>query len=244
MKNTKKHYKSISFKLNDGKKIQRVNSPFATKEAYSGARTNLMFSNKGEECPVYIVTSAVPNEGKSITCVNLAISFAMMGKNTLIIDFDMRNPTIHRFFKQKQEHGVSELLAGMEQEINYQKTTYDNLWILHAGMTPPNPSELLSGEITSELLKYAKKKFDYIFIDTPPIEIVTDVSIVAEHATGVIIVVRSGNTESFVLKHSVSLLENVKANIVGFILNDSNPKNQGYSKKYAYKNKYSGYYGD
>lgn len=242
MKISKFDKTNIKFNQNDAKKVLRANSPFAIKEAYSKARTNLMFTNKGEQCPVYVVTSSLPNDGKSITCLNIAISFALMGKKTLVIDFDMRNPTIHRFFKNQQEHGASEILAGLDQEVNFQKTTYDNLWILSAGKTPPNPAELLSGETAAQLLKFAKQNFDIIFIDTPPIELVADVSIVSKIVTGVVIVVRCGITESPILRHSVSLLNNVEANIVGFILNEVNPKKQGY-KSYSKNYKYYNYYG-
>ncbi len=235
MRSSKKKTKTKRFRANDIKKLLKHNSPFAIREAYNAARTNLMFTNTGDGSPVYIVTSAVPNDGKSITCLNLAISFAMMGKKTLVMDFDMRNPSLHRFFKLQQEHGVSELLAGLDQQISFKETIYENLWMVSSGKTPPNPAELLSGERAAKILQFAKEKFDYIFIDTPPVEIVTDVMVVAKQVTGVIVVVRSGITDGSILKHSIMSLEQGGARIVGFILNDLSPKNYTYGKKNMYK---------
>ncbi len=232
------HHKIEGFKRSDIKKMLNDNSPFAIKEAYNSVRTNLMFTNKGEACPVYVVTSAMPNDGKTINCVNVAISFAQMGKKTLVIDADMRNPTVHQIFGLPLQDGVSEILAGMVTSVNIKPTDYNNLFILTAGKIPPNPAELLSGEKMDILLKFVRGRFDYIFIDTPPVEVVTDASVLAKKVTGFILVVRNGTTELPVIKHAVSILEQVDADIVGFVLNDINPKNQWYYKDYKNSYKY------
>lgn len=104
--------KNMHFSREDQKKILSSSSPFIVKEAYSSIRTNLLFSQKGDECPVFIVTSPTANNGKSINSVNMAVSFAQMGKKTLLIDADMRNPTVHRLFSIPVKNGLSEILAG------------------------------------------------------------------------------------------------------------------------------------
>ena len=103
--------KNMHFSREDQKKILSSSSPFIVKEAYSSIRTNLLFSQKGDECPVFIVTSPTANNGKSINSVNMAVSFAQMGKKTLLIDADMRNPTVHRLFSIPVKNGLSEILA-------------------------------------------------------------------------------------------------------------------------------------
>ena len=103
---------SKSFSREDTKKILAPDSPFVIKEAYSSIRTNLLFMQKGEKCPIFVVTSPTANNGKTINSINLAVSFAQMGKRTLLIDSDMRNPTIHRMFSIPVKNGLSEILAG------------------------------------------------------------------------------------------------------------------------------------
>jgi capsular exopolysaccharide synthesis family protein len=223
------------FKKTDAKKILKTDSPFAIKEAYISARTNLMFSNMGENCPVYLVTSPLPNDGKSINCINLAISFAQMDKKILVIDMDMRNPTIHQLLNLPLEHGVSEILAGLDTNVEIKETHVENLFMISAGRLPPNPAELLSGKKIDRLIRDAQDHYDYIFIDVPPVEVVSDASIVAKKVTGVILVIRNGLTDISVVKHSISTLEQVEAPAVGFILNDVNPKNQSIHTNYKYR---------
>ena len=113
--------KNMHFSREDQKKILSSSSPFIVKEAYSSIRTNLLFSQKGDECPVFIVTSPTANNGKSINSVNMAVSFAQMGKKTLLIDADMRNPTVHRLFSIPVKNGLSEILAGLTDTSPYRK---------------------------------------------------------------------------------------------------------------------------
>lgn len=233
-----KQDKTEGFKKSDIRKMLNNDTPFAIKEAYNSVRTNLMFTNKGEACPIYVVTSAMPNDGKTINCINVAISFAQMGKRTLIIDADMRNPTVHHIFGMSLQDGLSEILAGMVTNVNIKPTELDCLSVLSAGKIPPNPAELLSGEKLEILLKFVRNRFDYIFIDTPPVEVVTDASVLAKKVTGFLLVVRNGVTDLSVIKHSVSTLEQVDASVVGFLLNDINPKNQRYYKNYNNKHRY------
>lgn len=220
------------------KRLLTAETPFAIKEAYSAIRTNLMFTSRGETCPVYAVTSSGPSEGKTTNCVNLAVSFAQMEKRVLLIDADLRKPTVNKYFGVSCGDGLSEFLAGMQNEVNLRHTNIKNLAILTGGKCPPNPAELLSCSKMKELLDFFKQHFDCIFIDTPPVELVTDASVISEVVTGYIFVVKNGSSDRGTLKHSISILEYVNAKVIGFLLNDVNQKDGRYFKKYNNKYKY------
>lgn len=241
-KKIKKDKKNQGFSRTDTKKMLASESPFIVKEAYNAIRTNLMFTQKGEKCPIFVVTSPEANNGKTINTVNLAISFAQMGKKTLIIDSDMRNPTIHRMFSIPVKNGLSEILAGLTDNITVSKTDVENLSVLTSGKIPPNPAELLSSPRMDKLLDFVKVHYDYVFIDTPPINLVTDATIFATKATGYILVVKAGITDVPDVKAAIKPLDHIGATVVGFILNDANPQEKKYSsyyKRYKYNYNYS-----
>lgn len=212
-------------------------SPFAIKEAYNSIRTKLMFTGKGEKCPIFAVTSSLASDGKTTNAVNLAISFAVADQKVLLIDADMRKPSIHRHFSCECKNGLSEILAGLTTEINLRETDTECLKILTAGQIPPNPAELLSTERMDTLLEYVSTYFDYVIIDTPPVNIVTDATVLAEKVTGYVFVTQSGKNHIRDLTDAVHQLEDMNANIVGFILND--PTNEA-EKHYSYR--YKRYY--
>lgn len=243
-KNKKNHHSS-GFTKDDQKKMLCAESPFVVKEAYNSIRTNLLFSQQGEKCPVFIVTSPTANNGKSINATNMAISFAQMGKRTLLIDADMRNPTIHRMFSIPVKNGLSEILAGLTDNITVSRTDVENLSILTAGKIPPNPTELLSSARMDKLLDFVKAHYDCVFIDTPPINLVTDSTAFATKATGYILVIKSETTDIQEVRAAVNSLEQIEANIVGFILNDVNATGKKYSSYYkrGYHSRYSYKYG-
>lgn len=244
-KKKKNENKASHFTKDDQKKILCQASPFVVKEAYSSIRTNLLFSQQGDECPVFVVTSPTANNGKSINSVNMAVSFAQMGKKTLLIDSDMRNPTLHRLFSIPVKNGLSEILAGLTDSITVSKTEIENLSLLTAGKIPPNPSELLASERTDKLLAFVKQHYDCVFIDTPPVNLVTDPTAFATKSTGYIMVIKSGVTDTQSTKRAVDALQSLGANIVGFVLNDAMETNgmkyYSYGKYRGYKSKY-GYY--
>ena len=220
-----------------------ANSPFYIKEAYNSIRTKLIFSAKGEKCPVFAVTSSMASDGKTTTAVSLAVSFSMAEQRVLLIDADMRKPSVHRYFSTECRNGLSEFLAGLNKELSFRRTEVDNLTILTAGEIPPNPAELLGTHQMDVLLEYARKHFDYVIIDTPPVNIVTDASILAEKLTGYILVVRSGKNHFRDVGDALQLLEEMKATVAGIVLND--PENQAdahYGHFYRY-DKYR-YYGE
>jgi len=222
-------------------------SPFAIKEAYNSIRTKLIFTGKGEKCPVFAVTSSLASDGKSTVSVSLAISIAMAEQRVLLIDADMRKPSVHRYFGTESRNGLSEILAGLSSEIKLRPTDIDNLSILTAGQIPPNPAELLGSKQMDLLLDYARQYFDYVIIDTPPVNIVTDSTVIADKITGYLMVVQSGKNHMQDVSDAVHQIEEMNGNIVGMILNDPENKTAAhysyrYNKYYRY-NRYK-YYGD
>ena len=242
-KRGKKRNAKAGFSKDDQKKMLCADSPFIVKEAYNAIRTNLLFSQQGEKCPIFVITSPTANNGKSINAINMAISLAQMGKRTLLIDADMRNPTIHRMFSIPVQNGLSEILAGLTDNITVSKTDVENLSVLTTGKIPPNPTELLSSSRMDKLLDFVKAHYDCVFIDTPPVNLVTDSTSFSSKATGYILVIKSVTTDIQEVKVTVSTLQHINANIVGFVLNDVNAKNKRYSLYYkkGYRSKY-GYY--
>lgn len=227
---------SNSIHTTDSTKLLAASSTFAVKEAYNSIRTNLLFTQQGEKCPIFVITSPTANNGKTINSANLAINFAQMGKKTLVIDADMRNPSLHKLFSLSSRNGLSEILAGLTDNITVTKTDIENLSILTSGKIPPNPTELLSSPRMDKLLDFVKEHYDCVFIDTPPINIVTDATVFAQKATGYILIVKTDTTNVPELKTAVSTLQGINASILGFILNDANSEKKKY---YSYYRKYS-----
>ena len=152
LRRNKKNPDERGFSRNDQKKMLAADTPFVIKEAYNTIRTSLLFTQKGESCPVFVVTSPDANNGKTINTINLAISFAQMGKRTLIIDSDMRNPTVHRMFNIPVTNGLSEILAGLTDNITVSKTNVENLSILRQ-----NPAQ--SGGVAGQLQNGSATEF-------------------------------------------------------------------------------------
>jgi len=241
LRSKRKLAENNAFSKSDPKKILCKDSSFNVKEAYNSIRTNLLFIQQGEKCPVFVITSPTANNGKTINAINLAVSFAQMGKKTLLIDSDMRNPTMHRMFSIPAKNGLSEILAGLTDNISVSKTGIENLSVLTAGKIPPNPAELLSSNRMDKLLDFVREHYDCVFIDTPPINIVTDSTLFAQKVTGYILIVKTDTTNINEVKATVSNLEQIEANILGFILNDvtsDKKKYYTYYRKYNYSYKY------
>lgn len=243
---SKKMSKKAALHTTDPKKLLKNTSTFSVKEAYNAIRTNLLFTQHGEKCPIFVVTSPTANNGKTINSANLAISFAQMGKKTLIIDADMRNPSLNKLFGLHSKNGLSEILAGLTDNISVSKTDVDNLSVLTAGKIPPNPTELLASDRMDKLLGFVREHYDCVFIDTPPINIVTDATVFAQKTTGYIVIVKTDTTKVPEVKTAVQTLESIGSSILGFILNDANSDKKKYysyyrkySRSYAYNYKYS-----
>lgn len=239
-KKPKRHVSTRNYK----NKLLSKDSPFAMTESFKKLRTNLLFAAAGAECPVIAITSTFQETGKSIIIANLAISFAQLEKKVLVIDCDLRKPTQHRIFGIENNSGLSNLLAGMSnQEISIKKLKeYDNLSLITSGNIPPNPAELLASESMKKLLNVLRQKYDIILIDLPPISIVTDAAVVANIVDGYLFAVRLEHDDTRAVQEAIRALEQTDGKILGFVINDVNPKAGGryyknYNSKY-YRNKY------
>lgn len=217
-------------------------SNFRVQEAYRMARTNLLYSGGGEdERMVFGFTSASPGDGKSLTCANMAISFAMSGKRVLLFDCDMHKPTQDTAFGVSTERGLSEYLAAICEEPEILSTERENLYILPAGHCPPNPAELLYSPRFESLMERAQKEYDCVFVDLPPINLISDATIIAKHVKGYVLVVRAGYSDSRAVQTAVDSIESVGGKIVGFILNGVEDDEGGYYRKYGKYKRYGRY---
>ena len=228
--------KDLNIPVSQAEARQRMlspNSPFAIREAYNAIRTKLLFTGRGDKCPVFAVTSALMHDGKTTNAVNLAISIASTMKKVLLIDGDLRKPTVHRYFSLENKNGLSELLAGLTNEVMIRKTEVENLHVLPSGQIPPNPAELLGSVQMDNLLEYVKEYFDYVIIDTPPVNVVTDAAILAEKITGYVFVVQSGKNHYYELSYALETLEQMNGSVVGLVLNDATGKSSGNYSRYG-----------
>ncbi|MEG2137747.1 MAG: CpsD/CapB family tyrosine-protein kinase [Oscillospiraceae bacterium] len=218
--------------------ILAAKSDFYIREAYKTLRTNVTFSTTVEGCKVIAVTSAMASEGKSITTLNLAISFAETGARVLLIDGDLRRPSIARLMEMNAKPGLSNVLvklSDLRQTVRHSERS--GLELLLSGDIPPNPTELLGSERMRLLLEELRATYDYIFVDTPPVNVVADISILSRWMDGILFVVRAGESERDPVVSAVSQLEFAGAKLLGFVMNGANSSTGGrYSyQKYHYK---------
>ncbi len=230
-------------------KVLSDKTSFQVKEAYKALRTNIIFSLPQEGCKKISVTSSIASEGKSTNCLNLAITFAETGARVLVVDCDLRRPNISRLLEKQSSPGLSNALVGLsslDEVIN--KTDYANLDVIFSGNIPPNPAELLGSDRMGNLIAELEKKYDYIFFDTAPVNIVTDSTILAKWMTGVIMVVLYNSTDKDTIEEALKQLEFAEAKVLGFVLNGvvygSNGAYKYNYKRYNYKKRrYSSGYG-
>lgn len=229
---------SNSEKEQNQKAILCDNLNFAGAEAYKMLRTNLMFSLPDEKrCRIVGVTSAISGEGKSITSVNIAYTFAETGKKVLLIEADMRRSNIARKLQLKVSPGLSNLLAGLADGVIQQSKQNANLYVIAAGDVPPNPAELLSSSRMKSCLEALSQRFDFIFIDLPPVNIVTDAVSISRIVDGFIFVVRQDYSTRLAVTSAINQLKLVDAKILGFVMNagSNRLKSKYYKNKYSYE---------
>lgn len=216
---------NVQMKQETGFMIQRrqilnEQSPFAMKEAYRTLRTNIRFALRGEGCKKFCITSSSQGEGKSITILNLAITFAETGHKVLLIDADLRRPAINRLLVEKATPGLSNVLAGLTDETEVlRKEVRPNLDIIFSGDIPPNPAELLDSDRMKELLDKLSRRYDYILVDTPPVNVVSDACVVANLLDGVLLLARQGRSRKESLKRAVNNLELAGVKLLGCVFN-------------------------
>ncbi|NQX59445.1 CpsD/CapB family tyrosine-protein kinase [Paenibacillus qinlingensis] len=212
---------------------QNPKSPIS--EAYRALRTNIQFSSIDEELRVIMVTSAGPGEGKSTTLINLAVAYAQTDKKVLVIDGDLRKPTMHHTLRVSNRWGLTNLLTNQLtiREV-LQDTFIPNLQIITSGPIPPNPSEILASKKMLSVLEDLKLQFDVILIDAPPAIAVTDSQIIASRTDGVILVVNSDRTKREAVLKAKQNLDNVRARLLGVVLNNVDRKNKDAYYYYYY----------
>ncbi len=214
------------------KNILNKNSSFAVREAYKNLRTNIRFFLNQDGCKKFCITSGSMGEGKSITIMNLALSIAENGQKVLLIDADMRRPAIARLLMEKVSPGLSNVLAGMAtQEQVLHKEVSPNLDVILSGDVPPNPSELLGSDRMHALLDTLSAQYDYILVDAPPVNAVSDARVIANMLDGVLYLVRQNRTERESVKRGIAQLKLTDAKLLGFIINGIDPEDN----KYCYK---------
>lgn len=204
-------------------------------EAYRVIRTSIQFAQAGKELKTLAVTSCTPNEGKSTTIANLAVVLTQAGKSVLLLDCDMRNPTVHKNFNLSNKVGLSSCISmGTALSDAVQKTSIEGLYALTGGVIPPNPSELLGSEQMKNVLQRAKEQYDYVLIDTPPVMPVTDALIVSRFVDGMILVIASAEVKVEMARDVKNQLVNAGANILGVVLNKVRSEHHGYGYGYYY----------
>jgi capsular exopolysaccharide synthesis family protein len=214
-----------------------------TAEAYKALRTSLLFSGIDQGLSVVVVTSPESGEGKSRTAANLAVVLAQAGHRALLVDADFRRPSQHRIFGRVRNVGLSNLIVQdvPEAEAITLVDGVPNLWLLTSGPTPPDPSELLGSGRMRELTQLLRTHFKFVIVDTPPINAVTDASILAASASATILVVEHGRTTFPALKRAKQMLDRVGAHTVGIVMNKLRASSGSYSYEYGY---YSGAHAD
>ena len=240
----KKDKKDGSSTHSDYDVILNENSRFDTVETYKFIRTNIMFSiPKSDKGKVLVVTSAVPGDGKTTTSINLAITFAQTGAKVIIVDCDLRKARVHSYLGLKHSNGISNVLCGFaDVESAVVKDVRENLDVLTVGNIPPNPAELLDSEEFGKVLTELQEKYDYILIDTPPMTVVADASIVMQGAHGVVVVARKNQTTFDMLDETIEGIKKSSAKPLGVVVLDSEQKEKKYGyyqrNKYSYKYRY------
>jgi len=234
------------FSFTDNQKTLHKNLEFTATEQYKLLRANLSFTLPEDvKCPIIGVTSSMRGEGKSTTAVNLSYVLAEAGKKVILIDGDLRIPSIAKKMKIDNSVGLTDCLKGVEalQLGLFKSELYSNWYIMPSGTLPPNPSELLGSRRMEAVLKNLSESFDYIIIDLPPVNVVSDALAISKFITGMIVVIREDYAEKRELENCVRLLKMSNVNVLGFVMNSSK-NGVGYynRRKYGRYGKYSKYY--
>ena len=243
----------ITLTSSEMQKTLHKNLEFTATEQYKLLRTNLRFTiPENVKCPIIGVTSSMRGEGKSTTSINLAYVLAENGNRVLLMDGDLRLPSVAKKMKLKSSPGLTDLLMGEGVKLDDFKTSVmDNWYILPSGDIPPNPSELLGSRRMEAVLKTLSENFDYIVIDLPPVNIVSDAISISPMLTGMVVVVREDFLEKRELEQCVNQLKLAGVKVLGFVMNESGSRKNAYGRyrRYKYYKYYKSYaytygYGD
>jgi polysaccharide biosynthesis transport protein len=217
--------------------------PTAFAEAFRNLRTNILFSSTEEGGRAIVVTSTGPGEGKTMIACNLAVALAQAGQRVLLMDADMRKPRVHTMFKESQTPGLSNVLVGNAKASEaVRKTVVQNLWLLLAGVAPPNPAELLGSQRFRDFIATLQEHFDWVVVDTPPVMAVTDAALVSHVVNGVVFAIASEQTSKHTANAALEQLEAAKAKFLGGILNKVDVERHAYYYSHYYRRDYGQYY--
>lgn len=221
------------------------NAPFAFVEAYNSLRTNIEYLSSTNLYRTILITSSGPWDGKSTVSINLAVAMANSGKKVILVDADFRKATIATYLKiSRSAPGITSVISrdkGLQEVIVHNEDL--NIDVLTVGALPPNPAEVVGSAVLLKILQLLSEMYDYVFVDSPPVSVVTDAAILSRMVDGVILVARADETTKQALSISKKNLEDVNANILGVVLNDFNARAhsygggyyRGYSYRYGYK---------
>lgn len=198
--------------------VVEKNPKSVAAEAYRSLRTNIQYSSFDKEYKTILVTSANPGEGKSTTAGNLALTLAEGEARVLLVDCDMRKPSVHKNFRVTNTYGISDVLLQRKKVMDVAHKYNDSLYVITSGKIPPNPAEMLASKAMTLFLEEMKEHFDYIVLDTPPVQAVADSQILATKVDGTLFVVRAGVTKKDEVQSAISALKKVNANIIGTVL--------------------------
>ena len=221
-----------------GINLTAINEPMSVfTEQIKTIRTNIKFAASEKGLRTLMVTSASVGEGKSTIAANLAIEYAKEGQKVLLVDADLRRPTVHKTFRITNQEGLSSWLSRQVEDINeVVHIVSENLFVMTSGPKPPNPAELLGSVLMNELLTSATHKLDMVIVDAPPVLPVTDSQLLGNKIDGTVLVVRQNVAQKNAVRDAVAILKRSHANILGAVLNDiSNTRQNGY---YGYTDGY------
>ncbi len=218
--------------------ITLINPSSIISEEFRTLRTNIQFSMIDKELKTLMVTSSKQGEGKSTIAANLAVVFASQGKKILLVDADMRNPSLHKLFKVRNQQGLTSILTTKNRQIAniLHKTSQENLELLTSGILPPNPSELLASQRMSQFIETVKQEYDLIVFDLPPVNSVTDAQVMGNKADGTVFVIRKEVADLSEILKAKELLNLVQANVLGAVFN-SKERIKGLNNGYYAKEK-------
>ena len=200
--------------------ISNPRSPIS--EAYRTLRTNLEFTSLDKPLRSMVVTSAAPEEGKSTTLANLAVTIAQSGKKVILVDCDLRRPSLHNFFNARNTPGFTDMMRddSLMSKPPLQETGVANLSLLSSGTIPPNPAELIASRKMNQLITALQSQADVVLFDAPPIIAVTDAALLATKVDAALLVISAGKTKRDHAKKAKALLEKVNAHLIGTVLNN------------------------
>lgn len=231
----------VNFNSSNGNNLITEKEPRSpVSEAFRSIRTNLQFASVSSPLHTILVTSSSPEDGKTTIAGNLACVFAQVGRKVVVVDSDLRRPRMHKLLELHNRFGLTDLFIRSNEYLGgaIQPTEVKNLNLLSSGSLPPNPSELISSQRMVDILQNLESQFDVVILDAPPSLVVTDANVLANHADGVLLVVRPSFTKRAAIRHTIEQLRQVNANIIGVVVNGVDVK----KSRYGYYSYYRGYY--